>query len=417
MPATMNKADVKISVKNPRNANWPQTWAQVQQCSGKAVPAVAKQVVKEAVDNPKLKKLSVKVGLIKRDLYLRLKNGDDHLQDIKLVPNWTAPQGWVDGNVDVDDEDDGGGGGGAPVVDPQHAQDLLAWKRGKEDCKALGERTVTTMQRLLDNAENAVERAEVEAEIALSGKDIRGTSLANARQAMQQVRDLAQQAETAYQQYFRDFDRHRTGEKGDQFSQDEKEGYGVAFFMQVLKPLFQNATDLQSALAVAESAAQTAVTQIQALAEGGAEAAQLVKVSSLNARVKDLMEKSRVVLGGMTGDISSMVAKGSGLGRDLTEVLAEKNQELKLHKASNALSRITLVRDAAPRMERFLSQAKGMAGEAAKVPKELRTGAIKEQLDEFTLVFKELVTYHAQWHKHAETAEKLYKEVLKQVGK
>src|SRR4051812_41411073 len=107
MPATMDKKDVKISIKDPKRVNWTQSWNEIQQCSGKAIPSVAKQSVKDAMDNPKYRKLAVKVGLIKQDLYLRIKNGNDHVQDVKLVPNWVAPQNWVStGPSDDDGEDD-----------------------------------------------------------------------------------------------------------------------------------------------------------------------------------------------------------------------------------------------------------------------------------------------------------------------
>ena len=85
--ATMNKADVKYEEKNIKNVDWNQ----VRALMGKSVPTVAMQSVKAfGKSNPKA---YVKVGLIKKDLYLRVKDGSKHLDDIKLAANWTPPAG------------------------------------------------------------------------------------------------------------------------------------------------------------------------------------------------------------------------------------------------------------------------------------------------------------------------------------
>src|SRR5215470_2691593 len=105
MPATMDKKNVKISYKDPKAVKWDK----IQKCSGVVIPSLAKNAVVEAMENKKYKKLTVKVGLIKTDLYLRIKNGNDHVQDVKLVGNWKPPKGWVQddlGDVSDDGEDD-----------------------------------------------------------------------------------------------------------------------------------------------------------------------------------------------------------------------------------------------------------------------------------------------------------------------
>ncbi|MEL7472084.1 MAG: hypothetical protein AAGK04_02115 [Planctomycetota bacterium] len=85
MAATMNKADVKYEEKNIKNVDWNQ----VRALTGKSVPQVAMQTVKTLTkSNPKA---YVKVGLIKKDLFLRVKDGSKHLDDIKLASNWSAP--------------------------------------------------------------------------------------------------------------------------------------------------------------------------------------------------------------------------------------------------------------------------------------------------------------------------------------
>lgn len=94
--ATMNKADVKYEEKNIKNVDWNQ----VRALMGKSVPTVAMQSVKAfGKSNPKA---YVKVGLIKKDLYLRVKDGSKHLDDIKLAANWTPPAG-AGGAVDERD--------------------------------------------------------------------------------------------------------------------------------------------------------------------------------------------------------------------------------------------------------------------------------------------------------------------------
>src|SRR5258707_15169650 len=157
MPGKMDKKDVKISYKDPKAVKWDK----IQQCSGVIIPSLAKKAVSDAMENKKFKKLTVKVGLIKGDLFLRIKNGNDHVQDVKLVPNWKAPKTWADEAVeDVSDDgsessDDGGQG-----QDPQYQTKLMAWKKDKEDTKKLGDQVVSALQNLIKEADVVAERAE-----------------------------------------------------------------------------------------------------------------------------------------------------------------------------------------------------------------------------------------------------------------
>jgi len=88
MPDKMDKKDVKISFKDAKSVNW----TKVQQCSGVSIPSLAKEAVRAALEDKKNKKLTVKIGLIKKDLFLRIKNGDiSHVleQALKFIDEHT----------------------------------------------------------------------------------------------------------------------------------------------------------------------------------------------------------------------------------------------------------------------------------------------------------------------------------------
>jgi hypothetical protein len=407
MPATMDKKDVQISVNDPKHANWTQKWNEIQQCSGRKIPEVAKQSVKDALANPKYKKLAVKVGLIKTDLYLRIKNGSDHVQDIKLVPNWVAPQNWVSDGAGDDEEQD---------QDPEYQRKLQEWKQSKEHCKTLGEQVVQSLKRLAKEADDYAERARTEADRVFSGADTMNDALPNARRMAQELQNHGQEAETVYQRYFVEFDKHRTA-KGEEFKPEDREGYDMPFFMQVLKPIDKNAVALKESITNHFVGAQAAVAQIQAFQQNGAQQAYLAMAQHVHQQADNLLQKSRNVLGAMTGQISSLVQKGSGLAMDLDFVLQATTLEMKLANADKALQRMANIRDAAPRIDEYMAQGKALVLEANKIPKNLRAGQIKQELDAFTKSVKDLAIHQVEWHKHADTAEKLYKEILKRVNK
>jgi len=149
MPDKMDKKDVKISFKDAKSVNW----TKVQQCSGVSIPSLAKEAVRAALEDKKNKKLAVKIGLIKKDLFLRIKNGDKHIQDVKLAKNWEPPKGWIDeGSVD-DSDDEESSEGTQPPLDPNYQRDLQTWKKDKEDTRQIGEDVCRALQRWWSRAE------------------------------------------------------------------------------------------------------------------------------------------------------------------------------------------------------------------------------------------------------------------------
>src|SRR6266404_9951605 len=214
-------------------------------------------------------KLAVKIGLIKKDLFLRIKNGDKLIQDVKLAKNWEPPKGWIDeGSVDDSDDEESTEGTQAPV-DPNYQRDLQTWKKDKEDTKQVGEQVCAALQGLVNQSETFADRAEVEAERVAGGADNDNTALNKANEMVQRIQGLSQQADTAFQRYFVEFDRHRKGEKGENFQREDKEGYGIAFFMEKLKPLFQKGEFLKDAVATNLNKAQVAVRFITAHKQNG----------------------------------------------------------------------------------------------------------------------------------------------------
>jgi len=413
MPDKMDKKDVKISFKDAKSVNW----TKVQQCSGVSIPSLAKEAVRAALEDKKNKKLTVKIGLIKKDLFLRIKNGDKHIQDVKLAKNWEPPKGWIDeGSVDDSDDEESTEGTQAPV-DPNYQRDLQTWKKDKEDTKQVGEQVCAALQGLVNQSETFADRAEVEAERVAGGADNDNTALNKANEVVQRVQGLSQQADTAFQRYFVEFDRHRKGEKGDNFRREEKEGYGISFFMEKLKPLFQKGEFLKDAVATNLNKAQIAVRFITAHQQNGPAQAFLAQAQAFRQQLDALIQKSKVVLGGMTGDIEKVVKES--MVSDQENVRRAETQDMKLARADQSLQRLAGIREAAPRMALYLNESKQLLKDVGtKIPKTLlRDPQIGPEVNGFTTSFKEMVAYHASWNKHASKAEEIYKDTLKLVNK
>ena len=90
MPKTMDKKDVKLSYDSLRKVDW----GEVKGLAGTSVPQLCKVLVRDA-----LKKLEkgvytapyVKVGLIGKNLWFRLKDESSHIEDVLLVKDWEGP--------------------------------------------------------------------------------------------------------------------------------------------------------------------------------------------------------------------------------------------------------------------------------------------------------------------------------------
>ena len=411
MPGKMDKKDVKVSFKDAKGVKWDK----IQKCAGVVIPSLAKNAVVEALENKKYKKLTVKVGLIKTDLYLRIKNGNDHVQDVKLTANWKPPKGWVQDDI-VDTSDDGEDDSQDDQKDPNYDTNLKAWKQNKENAKKLGEQVNLSLQNLIKESDAVADRAEVEAERVAAGADTLNDALPKATERLQKAQSLSQEADAVFQKYHDEFDKHRSGEKGEDFKQEDKDNYGIPFFMEKLKPLYQKAEFLKGAVANNVTKAQTAVNFIQTHKQQGRGQAFLVQAQAFRARQADLLDKSKKVLGAITGDISQVL---EAMKKLQDEVIKAQTQDMKLARADQSLQRLVGIREAGPRMQEYLKESQGLLKEVgSKIPKDLlKDQTVGPEINAFTVSFKEMATYHAGWHKQASKGEEIHKETLKKVNK
>jgi hypothetical protein len=100
-----------------------------------------------------------------------------------LVPNWVAPNTWVDEAVDVGDEvnetrtdDDSQGGDEQPDIDPNYVRDLQKWKQGREQAQQLGEQVAQTLRGLADQATTLADRAGVCVDRVFNNADTMNTA-------------------------------------------------------------------------------------------------------------------------------------------------------------------------------------------------------------------------------------------------
>lgn len=225
MAATMKKTDIKYEEDNIKNVDWNA----VRALTGKSVPQVALQTIKTlAKSNPKA---YVKVGLIKNDLYLRVKEGSKHLDDIKLAANWTPPSG---GGGMLDESDRG-----VKTVVDQVKGMLVQMKNGEKQIKVYHKRAS-------DLAYEASTRADACA--GQSEASHRKREIASIRKAQTDIARVMTDAQAEYDnEVFKPFSDMRT--KGflpwpDNTDPKVKKSWGSDYYQSQMKPVYARATDI-----------------------------------------------------------------------------------------------------------------------------------------------------------------------------
>ncbi|MEO0481993.1 MAG: hypothetical protein AAF138_00015 [Planctomycetota bacterium] len=263
MAATMNKSDVKYEEKNIKNVDWNQ----VRTLMGKSVPTVAMQSVKGfAKSNPKA---YVKVGLIKKDLYLRVKDGSKHLDDIKLAANWTAPAG-AGGAVDESD----------PAV-----KGVVRQVKGMLAQMKAGEKTIKAKHKVAEGlADEAKDRVEAAAKGAGGYED---TEIKGIKRLQATIARAQTEAQKAYDdEVFKPFSDMRTsGFLPWPTGTDPKvkKAWGSDFYQSSMKPVYARSKDILDEISTFIDEIDDALDTAQTGQRDGAKAATTVdkKVAAL----------------------------------------------------------------------------------------------------------------------------------------
>lgn len=228
MTATMNKEDVKLSFVDISKIDW----AAVRELAGASVPQLAKNAQQELVKrlkNKELKKPYAKVGLIKGALYIRFKDGNDHLEDVLLVKGWKEPDQELDQSPAYQKKV-------KEFIDSR--KDLLqAVETGKDMIKQYS----VQMTGLLDELKELAKAAEAAAK---KNQQPEPAALTRASQLVTAGQKIKKMADDRFNdQVHPPFEVNRTVTKPDDVEAIDVSDWGKSWFLQKVAPAYQKANE------------------------------------------------------------------------------------------------------------------------------------------------------------------------------
>ncbi|MDZ4782510.1 MAG: hypothetical protein SGJ19_19865 [Planctomycetia bacterium] len=176
MVATMEKADKQYQCEDLNQIDW----SAIKGITKKPIPAIAQKMVKDVIKQTpkKYKAPYAKLGLVKGDMVLRIKDGSAHVADLILVEAADIQQG---------------GGNNPPVLSNQDQRAVDQYRQAKEALPGETKRRLQTMERDLGRLDDSV--ANIKDRCAAVPKQI----LENQAAEMQRIRDERQVAQQLMQ--------------------------------------------------------------------------------------------------------------------------------------------------------------------------------------------------------------------------
>lgn len=427
MPPAMDNKHVKLKFKDLKTVNW----AKIQKCAGITLPKIAKEAVAKAVEGVetrKYKKPYLKVGLIKGNLFMRIKDGAKHVQDVKLVTNWEPPNGWVDEAQEPDefeDQGDEGGDGGQLTNEEieyrQKLDDVIADRRA---VKLRADNTLASIRTFAQQAGQVAQLAEDELARVRRGQDVDGggrrTGAATLARCVEQIEALAARAQTTYDEFFPDYERHRTLNLVDDLGIRPEDSRNLAkenFYNGVIKLLDRDMKAQKAHIDVSLQEVQAAVAQAATFTQHGGDSVEgnLLRVTALREAAAATLEKARTVLGAMTGDIEEAPPK---ILAKIEYMDNAPTQEERLAVADVGLGLFAELEDAQPRFDQHMAKLREIGEKLAAVPNALKkNNAIKPEYEQALAVLKDGIDYKKHWDKHYEKARQALKKVRAAAGK
>lgn len=350
MAGTMDKADVKLSFEPLSSVKWDQ----VTQVSGKTVPQLCKTTVEEVLEGVKTKKYKKpygKVGLIKKNLYFRIKDGNTHIEDILLVKNWSEP---------VQAEE---------LTKPKQRA-LDEWIQSRKDLLKAVEDGHDNAKELVKSLDLKCSRIEDYLKMAKAGVKgtVTGTGLSsNADKATELLLEIKNAAEAIQKIHSDDvfpvYERHRTMKGPDEKHDLPPASYGEyakTFFLQTVGPVYKKL--------------ERVIKEAEAFFEGAKKNYELLVrwTSDGTSALDNYKEEAQIVFDEMTKEFNLMKSEEgmspfinlqNGLLSD-TNNLSEFAPELLDRLLDNATGKITKAKET---MKRILTREKTINEQFARV--------------------------------------------------
>lgn len=381
MPGTMDKADVKLSYEPLSDVDW----SEVAKVVGKAVPQLCKTTVDEVLDGVKTRKYKKpygKVGLIKKDLYFRIKDGSTHVDDILLVKNWTEPEG------------------GEIELTKSQEEALDEWIQSRKDLLRLTEEGYEAAKESLKTLESDCELISTYLSMAKQGmKDtITGTGLeSNARKAAELILEIENIVASINKIHdddvFPTYDEHRTVTTPDVrhgLPQESYGEYGKTYFLQVVGPVYKKLDEIRKrADALFDGAKKDYQLLVRWSAEGASELENYAEeAANIRDQVSDEFKRMKAEEG-----MSPFNNLENGLLTD-TKNLSTYGPELLDRLLDNATGKITKAKETMKRILARQTTINEQVARVKKIPKQFQ-GAheIKDILVEIARLQQQVVAY------------------------
>lgn len=406
MTATMNKEDVKLEYTPLSKVKW----AEVQQTAGKAVPALAKTTVEEVLEgvaSKKYKKPYGKVGLIKKDLWFRIKDGSTHIDDILLVKNWKEPSG---GDQELTKEQEKG---------------LKTWIDGRKLLLKICEDGLKDAKPHFKTVEDGCEKISIYLDLAKQGSTgtITGTGIeANADKAKNLVKEvqdaLADMKQVHDRDVFPTYDHYRNKDKTPDKSLNIPEAlydeYAAGFYLLTVGPVYKALSEL---IKKAESMLETAKKQYLLIVRWSSEA---------SSALDNYKEEAQGVLDEMTEEFVKIKAEEgmspfsnleNGLKTD-TDNLSTYQSDLLDRLLDNATGKITKAKET---MKRILGRMKTVEQQVNKLkafPKPMQSNKdVKPTIVNALTLYKNIGVYVKQQQAYLIKGDKQFQKFRSEFNK
>ncbi|MEM9198725.1 MAG: hypothetical protein AAGD12_12860 [Pseudomonadota bacterium] len=400
----MKKDDVKLRAKassfNPSDA---------VALAGRSLPSAVTSAIKDAVKRQKAKELKdpeVKVGLIKGNLYLRLKDGSSHLDDFLLVKNWQDP------TANPDPKKDAGYKKSLKDFIDVRMEALAVVQSGEKAVKAEYLKIKEMRLRMLDVLEEAKRGIGYGDRVVETADDI-----------VKDAMSLAVAADKIRKDIFKTYDEHRTFKTPEGLLQEDVSAYTRAFYLNRMKPAFAKAEEYVELC-------NTAIGQLRALSKDVRNHAKFRDQEDANNRstideLLKLLRQEQGAIQAVWGSKTPIDAIAESLSADVGKIKKSKTDpydettrmSLVQGHLDNASGRVDGMKNAYSRLKKHLKIVDELAGRVKDLPKAaIKDNEVAAMVKAFGKTRKEIDVYVKECEGHMKKALTTYSTVKKEAA-
>lgn len=399
MAATMKKEDVKLTFVDISRINWNE----VKTVAGKAAPQLAKNVADELskkVKHRELKKPYAKVGLIGRDLYLRFKDGSNHLEDVLLVKSWTDPSG------------------AATQVDPTYQRKVDEFIQSRKDLlEAItqGEKIIKQQYQQIEALRDQAQSLAKATEQAAQKGEVDDKAIAASARLVTAAQKLLQLSQDRFDRHIHPpMDEHRTISTVPGINSADIMEWGKNWFIQKVNPGYQKAKDY---LRLSETAVQQCVDAKLAvdrwITSGHTQVENYARVAE---KVKDVCEKEMESAKAVWG-MSPINNVASGLTSDFKSIegfIAANQWEFAQRTIDNASGKTSKAAQNYKLMVKHLEKLASATKPIDSLPREIQKHeSVKPHCTRVKQLQQEAKAYERECQGYLKDALKVFEKIKK----